>query len=110
MLLSALTYPSHKHPHQTHHILQVDTVKFPDFEGMVGWIHDQGIHVILWVTSFVNEENPEYQMAVDNKYLVRNEWGKVRPIEWWHGKGGLLDYSNPEATEWWHGLMDKVRE
>ena len=29
-------------------------------------------------------------------------------ISWWHGKGGLLDYTNPDAVEWWHRLMDNV--
>lgn len=26
----------------------------------------------------------------------------------WHGSGGLLDYSNPEAVQWWHQQMDLV--
>jgi alpha-glucosidase (family GH31 glycosyl hydrolase) len=56
----------------------------------------------------VNTENPDYQMCVDNKYLVRDSRGLVRPLQWWHGYGGLLDYSNPEAVSWWHAQMDKV--
>jgi len=32
----------------------------------------------------------------------------VRPISWWHGSGGLLDYSNPAAVEWWHSKMRAV--
>lgn len=56
----------------------------------------------------VNTENPDYQMCVDKKFLVRDSRGYVRPLKWWHGSGGLLDYSNPEAVEWWHAQMDKV--
>jgi alpha-glucosidase (family GH31 glycosyl hydrolase) len=56
----------------------------------------------------VNVENPDYQYCLDNKYLIRDSRGIVRPIEWWHGKGGLLDYSNPNAVTWWHQQMDKV--
>ncbi len=56
----------------------------------------------------VNTENPDYQMAVDKGYLVKNSKGFVRPLEWWHGSGGLLDYTNPEAVAWWHSLMDRV--
>ena len=26
----------------------------------------------------------------------------------WHGSGGLLDYTNPEAVQWWHQQMDLV--
>jgi alpha-glucosidase (family GH31 glycosyl hydrolase) len=56
----------------------------------------------------INVENPDFNMAVSNQYLLRNFSGEVRPIEWWHGFGGLLDYSNPEALAWWHSLIDKV--
>lgn len=56
----------------------------------------------------VNTENPDYEMCVQNKYLVRDSRGIVRPIEWWHGSGGLLDYTNPDAVAWWHSKMDQV--
>ena len=88
---------------------EVDIVKFPDFEGLVKSLHDKDIRVTMWATSMVNTDDPDYQEAIDNKYLVR--WGKtgeVRPLKWWHGEGGLLDYTNPNAVEWWHAKMDKV--
>jgi alpha-glucosidase (family GH31 glycosyl hydrolase) len=56
----------------------------------------------------VNVENPDYQMCVDNDFLVKNSKGQVRPLQWWHGSGGLLDYTNPSAVEWWHEQMNKV--
>ena len=80
---------------------EVNKDKFPDFQGMVGEIHKRGARVILWATSFVNTDNSDFQMAVDNKYLVRDKHGDVRPLKWWHGEGGLIDYSNPDATAWW---------
>eukprot|EP01033_Poteriospumella_lacustris_P018319 gene18319-13165_t len=86
----------------------MDPVRFPDFPALVKQIHDEGLKVILWATSMVNTENPDYDFAVKNKYLVRDSRGFVRPLKWWHGSGGLLDYSNPEAVAWWHSLMDRV--
>lgn len=80
----------------------MDTAKFPDFNGLIQSMQDRDIHTIMWVTSMVNEENPDYEMCVENDYLVRNGYGLVRPIKWWHGSGGLLDYSNPDARAWWH--------
>lgn len=58
----------------------VNTNKFPDFAGMVKQLHDQDVKVILWATSMVNVENPDYQMAVDNNFLVRDSKGcsKIR--------------------------------
>ena len=75
----------------------------------------------------VNVEDPDFDMCVEKNYLVRNSQGEVRPLKWyitivhtinffiiiilyfrWHGSGGLLDYTNPEAVKWWHQQMDLV--
>eukprot|EP00117_Sycon_ciliatum_P034030 scpid86544/ scgid4791/ len=34
--------------------------------------------------------------------------GKSALMSWWHGRGSLLDYSNPDAVKWWHEQMDKA--
>ncbi len=80
---------------------EVDTVKFPDFEGLIKSMHENDIRVTMWATSMVDTDDPDYQEAIDNQYLVR--WGKtgeVRPLKWWHGEGGLLDYTNPNVVAW----------
>lgn len=82
--------------------------KFSDFQQMVKDIHAQNIKITMWITSMVNVENPDYDYAVKNNFLVRNSTGQVHPLSWWHGDGGLLDYSNPEAVKWWHSEMDRV--
>eukprot|EP01031_Cornospumella_fuschlensis_P041570 gene41570-50731_t len=87
---------------------EVDKTRFPDFAGLVNSLHAENIKVILWATSMVNVENPDYDFCVQNKYLLRDSRGVVRPIGWWHGSGGLLDYSNPDAVAWWHSKMDQV--
>jgi len=56
----------------------------------------------------INVENPDFPMAEAKQYMVRDKRGKVYPLHWWHGDGGLLDYSNPEAVSWWHSKMDNV--
>ena len=40
--------------------------------------------------------------------ICRDVLGKEAVFSWWHGKGGLLDYTNPNAVDWWHHQMDKV--
>ena len=29
-------------------------------------------------------------------------------LKWWHGTGGLLDYTNKDAVDWWHKQLDNV--
>lgn len=39
---------------------------------------------------------------------ARDLLGKQALLSWWHGRGSLLDYTNPDALQWWHQQMDKV--
>lgn len=41
-------------------------------------------------------------------HIFRDILGKQALFSWWHGKGGLVDYSNEDAKNWWHGQMDNV--
>ena len=41
-------------------------------------------------------------------HIFRDILGKQALFSWWHGKGGLVDYSNEDAKNWWHGQLDKV--
>jgi alpha-glucosidase (family GH31 glycosyl hydrolase) len=40
--------------------------------------------------------------------MLKNYFNEEALIKWWHGNGGLLDYSNPEARNWWHSQLDKL--
>jgi alpha-glucosidase (family GH31 glycosyl hydrolase) len=62
------------------------------------------IRVIMWATSIVNETASNYQEGKDKGYFLSG--GKA--VNWWGGKGALLDYTNPEAVEWWHDQMDMI--
>lgn len=82
----------------------------------------------------INTDSTNYQEAYNNEYFIRyytirymlfsllsckifyyyniplhrDPLGKQAVFSWWHGKGGLLDYTNPDAVDWWHHQMDKV--
>ncbi len=71
-------------------------------------MHEQDVRVILWVTSMINNESSNFQEGFDKGYYIKNYYGEQNLIKWWHGRGCLLDYSNPEALKWWHSQMDKV--
>lgn len=81
-----------------------DEKKFPNATGMVDYMHEKGVRVILWATSMVNVDSPSYQEGKDKGYYLNG--GKT--IHWWHGHGSFIDYTNPAALKWWHGQMDNV--
>ena len=87
---------------------QPNPEKFNDFPALVQYVHGLGKKVIMWATSMINTDNPDFEMVVEQQFAVRNQWGEARPIKWWKGSGVLLDYTNPAAAQWWHGRMDTV--
>ena len=87
-----------------------DTALFPDSQGMIDALHERDIHVMLWVVPAINVEVTElYAYAAERSYFMQYDADSgPAVIDWWKGKGSLIDYFNPEAVEWWHSLMDPV--
>ncbi|MEN8226720.1 MAG: TIM-barrel domain-containing protein [Bacteroidota bacterium] len=92
---------------------QVDENLYPKPEAWFNKLQEKGYRVVLWMTPMVNsfsddtgikESESWYNTARDNNLLA----GKGHQINWWKGKGGFIDYTNPEALTWWHGLQQKV--
>ncbi len=93
----------------------IDEKRYPEPEKWLKRLEENGYRTVLWMTCMVNSKSKGtaienstdwYQEAKQNGYLVGNgyQWN------WWKGKGGFIDYTNPEAKEWWFGLQNKVFE
>lgn len=92
---------------------KIDTLLYPKPKEWFKKLQDNGYRVTLWMTPNVNsfnkglrlEDEPTwYKMALEKGYLA----GNGEENEWWKGKGGFIDYSNPEAIKWWRGLQQEV--
>lgn len=91
---------------------KVDEERYPAHSKFFGDLQAQGYRVVLWMTCLVNsfskdtrvKESPEfYAEARDKGYLAGSG-----DLKWWKGRGGFIDYSNPDAMEWWHGMQRQV--
>ena len=80
---------------------------------MIENFHSLGVRVICWVVSLNNVDplSSSYYEGLQNNYYL-NSTRKVDHndheglINWWHGTGAELDYTNPDALDWWHSQMD----
>ena len=87
-----------------------DPAVFPDWHAFIGGLKAQyNVRVLLWMTSMIDHDSPNFAEALSSKYFVQDALGRQGTnLTWWHGTGGLLDYSNPAARAWWEAQMAPV--
>ncbi len=91
----------------------VDEELYPNPEEWFPKLEEQGYRVVLWMTSMVDSQNKDtaildstdwFQEASEKGYLAGGDY----QVKWWKGRGGFIDYSNPEAMQWWRGMQHQV--
>jgi alpha-glucosidase (family GH31 glycosyl hydrolase) len=89
--------------------LSFDPNLFPNPKEMVDKLHSQGFKVTLWVIPFLDPRSFAFSEGESKGYLVCNPNGVPYLVDWWQGKGGLLDVSNPAALDWFFDRLTKLQ-
>jgi len=92
---------------------KLDDNRYPEPEKFFRGLKSQGYRVVFWMTCMVNSQSKDtrltesrdfYELARSRGYLA----GRGYQVKWWKGKGGFIDYTDPDAMKWWHGLQNQV--
>lgn len=83
-----------------------DRERWPDMEGMIGQLHEQGFQFLGYFNPFVRVESPMWQEALEGDFLVRKADGEpyllIDPI---FKDASLVDLTHPGALEWLRGYQ-----
>jgi alpha-glucosidase (family GH31 glycosyl hydrolase) len=88
-----------------------DRERFPDPERKIAELRDrEGIGLVLIEESYVSRGLPEHAELERRGFLARDcPTCPATYISWkpWWGKGGMIDWTNPEAGAYWHDTKRK---
>lgn len=89
--------------------LGFDPQRFPNPKAMIDELHAKGFKVTAWVIPFLDKESQAFAEGAKNKWLVRMADGSPYLVQWWQGRGGLLDVTNPSALDWFFERLTSLQ-
>jgi alpha-D-xyloside xylohydrolase len=78
-----------------------DRRHFPDPEGMLRRIKDQGVKICVWINPYIAEASPLFDEGAAFGYLLHTPEGDVCQVDYWQPGMGFVDFTNPEACAWY---------
>jgi len=83
---------------------------FPDPKGMLKRLKEHGLHICVWINSYIGERSSLFDEAAAAGYLLKRPDGSVWQWDMWQTGMGLVDFTNPAACEWFKSKLRPLLE
>lgn len=84
------------------------TGRWPDPKGLIDWLHDRDLRVILWQIPVLKDDtgNPQQENDIayaesENLNVSTSDGETYRNRGWWFPGSSVIDFTNPDAVDWW---------
>jgi alpha-D-xyloside xylohydrolase len=84
---------------------QWDPRVFPDPAGMLKRLKAQGLHISVWINSYIAQESPLFTEGKEHGYLLKRPDGSVWQWDLWQAGLAVVDFTNPGARDWYKSKL-----
>lgn len=85
-----------------------DEAVFPDPEGMLQRLKQQGLKTCVWINPYVGERSHLFDIGTKNGFLLKRPNGDVHQVPTWQAGMGIFDFTNPAATAFYQGELRRL--
>lgn len=85
-----------------------DKDTFPDPEGMLKRYKERGLHICVWINSYIGQKSSMFDEGMEHGYFVKNLDGSVWQCDRWQAGMALVDFTNPAACKWYQDKLERL--
>ncbi len=87
-----------------------DPDTFPDPEGMLKRYKARGLHICVWINSYIGQKSALFDEGMEKGYFVKNLDGSVWQCDRWQAGMALVDFTNPDACRWYQEKLERLMD
>ena len=88
--------------------LNWDNKAFPTPVDMIKDFKAQGVNTIMITEPFILTSSSQWQSAVENNALMKNQSGQAEKFDFYFGNTGLVDVFEPKSQDWFWQYYQKL--
>lgn len=78
-----------------------DSRAFPDPGSRLRKMHEDGLHICVWINPYIAQKSALFDEASQEGYLIKKKNGGVWQTDLWQPGMGIVDFTNPHAVSWY---------